>query len=351
MRVIQVGVGGFGGSWLQAIPECGIEHAALVDANPEILAQAGAQRGIPSDRLFTRLEDALATVQADGLMDVTPAPFHKTTTTMALKAGLHVLCEKPMSDSLESAIEMVKVAKENNRILMVTQQFRYYDQPRTIRRLISEGAIGEVDHIVVEFQIQGLLFGWRQQMRHPFLLDMAIHHFDLIRFFLGTEAQQVTAQTWNPKVSNTQGDMSTFALMEFAGGARVNYTGSFASAGVDTGWNGRWTITGSKGSILWNSRDDWGQVRLFRQDADLSQYTEQHFFTPLPEIWGDVVPLESQGAQGHHHNLYQWRACIEQGVEPETSGRDNLNTLALTFGVMESADTGKTVTIPQTFGV
>jgi predicted dehydrogenase len=351
MKVIQVGVGGFGGSWLHAIPECGIEHAALVDANPANLANAAAQRGISSDRLFSRLEDALANVDADALVDVTPAPFHKQTTTMALKAGLHVLCEKPMSDSMESAIEMVKAARDANRILMVTQQFRYYDQPRTIRKLIANGVIGDVDHIVAEFQIQGLLFGWRQKMRHPFLLDMAIHHFDLIRYFLGKEVVRVTAQTWNPKVSNTEGDMSAFVMMEFDGGARVNYTGSFASPGADTGWNGKWTITGSRGSIVWNSRDDWGQIRLFRQEADYSQYTEQHFFTPLPEIWGEVIPAESIGAQGHHYDLHHWRACIENGVEPETSGRDNLHTLAMTFGVMDAADSGKTVEIPQTFGL
>src|SRR2546423_15371495 len=55
----------------------------------------------------------------------------------------------------------------------------------TLFRSIAEGAIGEVDHIVVEFQIQGLLFGWRQRMEHPFLMDMAVHHFDMMRYLLG----------------------------------------------------------------------------------------------------------------------------------------------------------------------
>jgi predicted dehydrogenase len=348
MRVIQAGVGGFGGSWLYAVRECdGFEHAALVDPNPEALERAGETTGVPRERCFTNLQDALTRVEADGLIDVTPAPLHKATSLAAMEAGLHVLSEKPLSDSLESAQEIVRAAEEHRRILMVTQQYRYQDQPRCIRRLIAEGQIGEVDHIQAEFQIHGLLAGWRQKMDHPFLMDMAVHHFDMMRYLLGRNARRVTAQTWNPTISNACGDMSAFVWVEFEGGVRVNYTGSFASPGVDTGWNGRWTITGSRGSIVWNPRDDWGPIRLFRQNADLSAYREQHFFTPLPEIWGEVIWPDSIGPTGHHYNLYHWRACIEQGREPETSGRDNLHTLALTFAAIESANTGRTVDVPN----
>ena len=346
MRVIQAGVGGFGASWLYAMRECdGFDHVALVDPSPAALANAREIVGVPEDHCFSTIEAALAATEADGLIDCTPAPFHKRTTIPALKAGLHVLSEKPLSDSLASAREIVEAAAEQDRTLMVTQQFRYQDQPRTIRRLITEGVIGEIDHIVAEFQIQGLLFGWRQTMAHPFLMDMAVHHFDMMRYLLGANAKRVTAQTWNPTVSNTKGNMTAFVWVEFEGGAKVNYTGSFAAPGADTGWNGRWTLTGSRGSLIWNPRDDWGPIRLFRQNADLSIYQEQHFFTPLPEVWGEPIPPASMGATGHHFDLYHWRVCSENHVEPETSGRDNLNTLALTFAAIEAADTGKTVEV------
>ncbi|CCW36009.1 predicted dehydrogenase [Chthonomonas calidirosea] len=346
MRLIQAGVGGFGSSWIYTARECeGFEHVALVDTNLGALRAAGEIAGVPPERQFTTVEEALSKVEADGFIDCTPAPCHHATTTTALRAGLHVLCEKPLADSMAAAQDMVRVADECHRVLMVTQQYRYYDQPRCIRNLLVEGHIGQLDHLVVEFQIQGLLFGWRQTMRHPFLLDMAIHHFDLMRYFLGCNAVRVQAMTWNPPVSNTRGDMCAFVWIEFENGVRVNYSGSFASPGCDTGWNGRWTFTGSRGSIVWNPRDDWGPIRLFRQNADLSQYTEQHFFTPLPELWGEPIWAPPIGAAGHHYDLYHWRACIEAGVEPETSGRDNLNTLALTFAAMQAADTGSVVEV------
>jgi hypothetical protein len=53
------------------------------------------------------------------------------------------------------------------------------------------------------------------------------------------------------------------------------------------------------------------------------------------------------GATGHHFDLYHWRACIEGGVEPETSGRDNLHTLAFVLAAIDAADTQKTVGVRQ----
>ena len=340
MRIIQAGVGGFGDSWLYAARDCGFQHVALVDTNAAVLNSAGALVGVPPERRFARLEDALDAVAADGLINVTPAPCHVETTIAAMEAGLHVLVEKPIAESMEGARAMVRAADAHKRTLMVTQQFRYQDQPRCLRKLIAEGAIGTVDHLVVEFQLQGLLFGWRQRMRHPFLMDMAIHHFDMMRYLLGRNAVRVLAHTWNPPVSNTQGDLNTFVWIEFEGGIKVSYTGAYASPGMDTGWNGRWDITGDRGSLVWNQRDEWGPIRLFRQDADLSQFHEMHFFTPQADVWGQPIWAESIGPTGHAYDLYHWRACIEAGVEPETSGRDNLHTLALTLAAAQSADTG-----------
>ncbi len=346
MRIIQAGVGGFGNSWIYTVRDCnGFEHVALVDPSPEALHRAGEIAGVPPERRFSSIEDALALVEADGVIDCTPASCHFDTTSSALLSDLHVLVEKPLSDTLRHASQMVQLAEHRKRILMVTQQYRYQDAPRTLRKLIAQGAIGTIDHMVVEFQIQGLLFGWRQRMEHPFLMDMAIHHFDLMRYLLGQNAMKVQAQTWNPPVSNTKGDLNAFVWIEFEGGTRINYTGTYASPGTDTGWNGRWVITGSKGTLVWNPRDEWGPIRYFAQRSDPNQYTEMHFFTPLAEPWGEVIWPEHTGAVGHTYDLLHWRACCETGIEPETSGKDNLNTLALTMAAVQAADTGETVAV------
>src|SRR5580692_8482063 len=135
MRIVQAGVGGFGTSWLYAVRECdGFHHVAVVDPSPAALDAAGEILGLGPDRRFTQLADALAAItEADGLIDVTPAPCHKSTTLAAIQAGLHVLVEKPISDTMEAAVAMVRAAHDASRTLMVTQQYRYQDQPRLLR--------------------------------------------------------------------------------------------------------------------------------------------------------------------------------------------------------------------------
>jgi len=69
---------------------------------------------------------------------------------------------------MPSAQAMVRAAQRYDRTLMVTQQYRYQDHPRMLRQLIAEGAIGDIDHIVTEFQIQGLLFDGVSEWSIPF---------------------------------------------------------------------------------------------------------------------------------------------------------------------------------------
>ena len=123
MRIIQAGVGGFGNSWIYTVRDCdGFEHVALVDPSPEALHRAGEIAGVPPERRFSSIEDALALVEADGVIDCTPASCHFDTTSSALLSDLHVLVEKPLSDTLRHASQMVQLAEHRKRILMVTQQ-------------------------------------------------------------------------------------------------------------------------------------------------------------------------------------------------------------------------------------
>src|SRR6185436_11988644 len=109
MRVIQAGVGGFGTSWLYAVKQCeGFEHVALVDPSQAALATAGEITCVPLGRRVTRLEEALAKVEAEGLIDVTPAPCHESTSLTAMEAGLHILVEKPISDTMAGALTLVR---------------------------------------------------------------------------------------------------------------------------------------------------------------------------------------------------------------------------------------------------
>ena len=140
--------------------------------------------------------------------------------------------------------------------------------------------------------------------------------------------------------------MSAFAWIDFESGAKVNYTGSFASA--------------RRGYGLERALDDYRHTGQSGLESARRVGADPHFPPERRPVASTMKCTSSRrcrnpganrsgrlsiGAQGHHYDLYHWRACIETGTEPETSGRDNLNTLALIFAAIEAADTGQTIKV------
>lgn len=335
LRLIQVGLGGFGWHWLQtALKSKSYKLIALVDTRSEALSRANELAQLPGDRLFHSLPAALKSVTGDVLLNVTSAAAHLETTEQALRAGMHVLVEKPMSDSLANARRMVKAAARAKRLLMVTQQYRYSPLPRAIRAAIEAGKIGTLDHVIVEYQAPVQVSGWRREMDHPFLLDMAIHHFDLMRYLIGCNAKEVYAKAWNPAISVAKSAMNAICVFEMNNSVRVSYAGGWAVPGRSTGWNGVWVITGSEGSIVWNQ--------------DGATLTHQNLADRRPGLKPPTPKPLRPAVMKHEwsdYDLAHFAECIRDNREPETSGRDNLGTLAMVFAAIQSAAARKPVKV------
>ena len=139
-RIIQVGVGGMGGTWTERVAASKRwEAAAYVDVNRKNLIAAAARHGMPKSRCFTDLEEALRHTEADALLDVTPQQFRRKVCTAALRRGLHVLCEKPLADSLRNAVALVETAAKEKRVLMVAQNYRYQVGAQTVKQFLHSG--------------------------------------------------------------------------------------------------------------------------------------------------------------------------------------------------------------------
>ena len=98
--------------------------------------------------------------------------------------------------------------------------------------------------------------GFREEMDHPLLVDMAIHQFDLARDLIGAEPVSVFCDGFNPAWSWFGGDAAANAVFAFEGGARFSFTGSWCSPGLETSWNGRWRVSASGGTALWDGDDE-----------------------------------------------------------------------------------------------
>src|SRR5690606_23376873 len=137
--------------------------------------------------------DALAALEFDAAVVVTPPPTHRPIAGQLLEAGKHVLMEKPLATTIEDARELVDIAARTGRVLMVGQNYRYFNAFATVRDLLARGEVGTVSAVNIAFHKDArTMFGYgdfRYSMEHVLLVDMSIHHFDMIRAALGDNAK------------------------------------------------------------------------------------------------------------------------------------------------------------------
>jgi predicted dehydrogenase len=328
LRGILVGLGGRGRYWLNS----GLRHPDVTwvagvepdDGN----RQRAAATGIPADRLYRSLGEAVAGLggEADFVMDVTPPATHETIALEAFAAGLHLIGEKPMSDDFEAARRMVEAGKRANCRHMITQNYRFGPQPRTTRRLVAEGMLGPVGQIDVAFYMPWADKADSHYVKFPYMFtkDMGIHHFDMLRYVLGSEPVSVRCVTWNPAWGWHAGDASHVAVFRFASGAYAVHRGVGCAVGTKTTWNGEWRIEGPRGTITWEGMEMY-RTWLHRTEQPVR---EQLFPDPSP-VPGGQEPL-----------LTEFAAAIREGREPECNAADNLHSLAMVEGCVRSAEAG-----------
>ena len=102
-----------------------VEYAGFVEVNAKIAAAQTAKYGLDGGKIFRTLDEALAAVEADGVINVTPPQFHREVSLTALEAGVPVLSEKPLADTRESAQDIVDAANRTGVLHMVAQNYRY----------------------------------------------------------------------------------------------------------------------------------------------------------------------------------------------------------------------------------
>ncbi|WP_165367462.1 Gfo/Idh/MocA family protein, partial [Phytoactinopolyspora endophytica] len=250
VRLVQVGAGAMGQAWLRTISASpDTEMVGLVDLDQEAARRGADAAGMPHLPTGTSASRLARDVGADAVVNVTVPVAHHPVNLEALFAGLPVLCEKPIAPNVAQALSMVAAAELSGQLLMISQSRRYYGTIRRLRSAIHD--LGVVGSVGCEFFKAPHFGGFREQMDHPLLVDMAIHHFDAARFLIGAEPISVYCDAYNPGWSWYAGDAAAVAAFEFTGGTRFVYNGSWCAPGEETSWNGRWRISAETGSALW----------------------------------------------------------------------------------------------------
>jgi predicted dehydrogenase len=323
MKVIQVGLGGMGNAWLNAVKASPhVEYAGFVEVNAEIAATQVEKYALDGSKVFSSLAQAFESVQADGVINVTPPQFHREISLAALNAGLPVLSEKPLADTLAAAQDIVDASNRTGLLHMVTQNYRYHAPTQTLYQTLQQGDFGPIGAVTVEFFRGPHFGGFREEMPYPLIIDMSIHHFDLMRFFLERDPIALYGRSWNPAWSWFKGDASAAVTLEFEGDVVVSYNASWCSQGRITPWNANWRFECAEGVVA--LVDD--QVTTQRVDGEVVN-----------------VPTVELERLGQAYLLNEFYEAVMLGNPPVTTCQDNIKSLGIVFDVIQSFVTGGVV--------
>ncbi len=334
LRCAVIGCGFFATNQLHAWRDVdGVEIVAICDRDPARLAAMGDRFGIArryhaADHLFR-----------DGAFDfvdiATTVVSHRALVELAARHGVPVICQKPFASTLADARAMVETCQAAGVPLMVHENFRWQSAIRAVRHAIDAAGIGRVFWGRVSFRSAFDVFSgqpYLAQGERFIIEDLGIHSLDVARYLFG-DVSRLTARTQriNPAIKGE--DVATM-LLDHDGGAVSVVDCSYATRLAREPFPE--TVVEVDGSQ--------GTIRL-ALDYRLT------VTTPDGTTETDVAPPLLPWAERPWHNIQEsvlaiqrhWADTLRVGAEPETSGRDNLKTLALVEAAYTSAKNGRSV--------
>ncbi len=342
MRALLVGCGDMAKSWVEAVTSnplladrvtlCGV-----VDRDFEIASQFADDNGLLGIPVFSDLEEALSQTEPDAVFDVTPPDARPFIVQTALKAGKHVLSEKPMAPDMATARALCDTARAENRIFAVTQNRRYKPGARRVQAFLKEGGLGTVTSIHADFFIGPHFGGFREEMDHVLLLDMAIHHFDAARFMLGEEPTAVLCHETNPKGSWYAHGAAVSAIFKMSNEVTFSYNGSWCAEGNPTSWDASWRIVGTGGMLTWDGEEAMTASIATGDEA----FLRDSIIVDIPHMPCDRLTQE------HVSVIADFVDAVDSDSSPETDCSDNIHSLSMVFGAIESAAQGRTVSLAK----
>ncbi len=276
------------------------EIYALATRSPERAAKLAADHHIK--RLYDGYDALLVDPEVDVVYIPLPNHLHHPWTIKALRAGKHVLCEKPLACSQKEAVEMVAAAGDCDRFLMEAFMYRFHPRSRRIKQLVAEGAIGTPCLVRSAFCYRMRKTDWndnhnarlKPQMGGGALLDVGCYSVSVARWLLGTEPKQAQAQAvFHPGGA----DVHLVGTLGFTDSGLASFEASFISALQQT-----YSVSGPDGAIELphNAFVPWENEAVYYFRTQDQEEARQHIipgadeYQLMVEHFADVVSGRSE---------------------------------------------------------
>jgi len=328
-RFALIGTGFFAQNHLHAwaeMPE--VELVAVCDVDEERLAAAAAQFG---GTPYTDARELFANEDLDFVDIATTPPTHRMMVELAAEHGVAAICQKPLAWEMADARAMVDAMSARDLPFMVHENFRFQHPMRTIKSILDTGAIGRPFFGRMSFRTDFDCYAnqpWLVDSERMIIVDVAVHLFDLARFFISEPRSLFTeALRVNPLIAGE--DVAT--VMMRMDDATVIVDASYETRADHCTYPQTFvTIEGTEG-VIHLGQDYRLQVVSRGEVTENTLRIPEHAWASEP--WNGI---QDSVANVQRH----WIDCLQSGRTPETSGEDTLRLLDITLGAYQSLETG-----------
>jgi predicted dehydrogenase len=304
------------------------ELTALISDDPQKLEKLGRRYKVKARYSYDQFEECLQSGVVDAVYIALPNHLHREYTERAARAGVHVLCEKPLAVTEEDCLSMIQACEENGVKLMTAYRLHFEEANLKAIDLVQGGRLGEPRLFDSVFTMQvkegDIRLNPRELGGGP-LYDIGVYCINAVRNLFGAEPMEVMAFSANNGERRFQQcEEMTSAILRFPGRERLaSFTCSFNGAD-----GGSYRVVGTKGDLVMDPAYEYAEG--LTQRVTIDGRTRERTF-----------PKRDQFAP----ELISFSECILSGAAPEPSGWEGLADVRVIRALYRSADTGQPVTL------
>ena len=305
------------------------ELAALVSEDPEKLEKLGRRYKVKARFSYDRFEECLNSGVVDAVYIALPNHLHREYTERAARAGVHVLCEKPLAVTEEDCLAMIRACEENGVKLMTAYRLHFEEANLKAIDLVQGGRLGELRLFDSVFTMQvkegDIRLNPRELGGGP-LYDIGVYCINAVRNLFGAEPMEVVAFSANNGERRfQQSEEMTAAILRFPGRERLaSFTCSFNGTDVGT-----YRVVGSRGELVMDPAYEYAEE--LTQRVTIDGRTRERTFPKRDQFAAELISFSE---------------CILTGAAPEPSGWEGLADVRVIRALYRSVETGQLVTLP-----
>jgi len=289
----------------------------------------------PSVKVLSDYKELLKMPDLDGVAIATPVKTHHPIAKEFLDQGKHVFIEKPMTHSYDTALELVKLAEEKQKVLMVGHTFEYTAAVNKIKEIVDNGELGKVLYISCIRVNLGLF-----QPDINVVWDLAPHDISIILYILGESPVSINSQGkahFKPGIE----DVATTTL-NFKNGVIAFIHNSW----LDPNKVRQTTIVGTKKMLVYNDIESQEKIKIFDKGVEVPPYYDTFAEFHLSYRYGDIHSPRIEDYEPVKKECDHFLGCVQKGICPLSDGYSGLRVVSILEAANKSLNlSGKSVHI------